>query len=159
MQRIITKKTFIKIFENKEFRQKLDKIILNFFGLEANTIIKREDKKLNKNVLEFVLFINTELTLKIRVLDDKNLFTTSKTFYINISFREVSKYHALLIPCYWEIYSPYSYAHQKTNPKLILIAALFSCTKKEEIQKILQKLEEFTEEEITTILEIIENKK
>ena len=155
MQRIITNKTFIKIFENKILRKKLDKIILHFFGLEANTILKDKEIKPKENILKFILFINTELTLKIKILDDQNLFTTSKTFYINISFREVPKYHALLMPCYWEIYSPYAYQHQKTNPKLILIAALFSCTKKEEIQKILQKLEEFTADEIATILEMI----
>lgn len=152
---MITKNKFIKIFSKKEYRKKLDKIILNFFGLEANTILKKNEIPVEKNILEFLLFINTELTLKIKVLDNQNLFTTSKTFYINISFRNVKKYHELLRPCYWEIYSLYAFRFPKNNPKLVLIAALFSCTKKEEIKSILKKTQEFNNKEIQKILKML----
>ncbi len=159
MKRIITKDLFIKIFENPKYRKKLDKMILNFFGLDTNKQEESESITEDDVVLEFILFINTEYILKIIVKDTKKLFTTSKKFYINLSYREVEKYHELLMPCYWEIYCPYSLKHLKKQPKLILIAALLSCKDKTEIEMILKELSIFSTKEIKDIINMIEDKK
>ncbi len=152
MTKIITKELFIKIFENENYRQKLDKIILNFFGLEN---YREENSSFIPNhdiTLEIILFINTEYLLKIIVKDTKNLFQQSHKFYLNISYQCVDKYFVLLIPCYWEIYCQYSLRYLKNKPKLILIAALFACKDMKDISKILSKLKVFQKSEITDIL-------
>ena len=158
MKKIITKEKFIKIFENPLYRQKLDKIILNFFGLEANKQIKINANENKSVLLEFIVFVNTEYLLKIIVEDKEELFKENRKFYINISFREVNKYHELLMPCYWEIYSLYSLKYKKNNPQLVLIAALFSCELEEEVRMILNKLNIFNEEEIANIMNTKEEK-
>lgn len=156
MKKTITKENFIKIFSNPIYRKKLDKIILNFFGLE-NTIVEEEKNNIENDILlEFILLINTEYTLKIIVKDTKKLFKTSKKFYINLSYREVEKHHELLMPGYWEIYCRYAYENQKETPKLLLIAALFYCTTTKEAEKILIKLKMFSNMEIKDILRIVE---
>ncbi len=156
MKKRITKKEFIEIFQDRNYRRKLDKMILNFFGLE-NTIEEESNKIENEDIfLEFVLLINTEYTLKIIVKDTKHLFKNSKKFYINLSYRDVEKYHELLMPGYWEIYCPYSYKNQKETPKLLLIAALFYCDTSKEIEKILKKCQTFSAIEIKNILSIVE---
>lgn len=157
MSKLITKKVFITIFKKKEYRDKLDKIILNFFGLDANKKIIGSSIKKERNFLKFVLMINTEIVLNILVEDTKKLFQNPKTFYVNISLREVEKYHELLIPCYWEIYAPFSYKNLKENPKLILFSALLCCETKKEIKSILEKLVIFSDKDIREILKIILN--
>lgn len=155
MKKMIKKETFINIFKNEEYRYKLDKMILNFFGLEAETKVEESQIKKEDTILRFIFMINTEVVLKINVKDTKKLFSSSKTFYINLSYREVEKYHELLIPCYWEIYIPFCYQHIKTTPKLLLIAALFYCETEEEVQKVLEKLKVFSQDEIQNILNCI----
>lgn len=155
MKKIIKKDTFINIFKNEEYRYKLDKMILNFFGLEAETKVEESQIKKEDTILRFIFMVNTEVVLKINVKDTKKLFSSSKTFYINLSYREVEKYHELLIPCYWEIYIPFCYHHIKTTPKLLLIAALFYCKTQEEVQEILEKLKVFSQKEIQNILNCI----
>ena len=155
MKRKITKDVFMKIFSNLEYRRKLDRIILNFFGLD-NT--KEENKPIEKGeiTLEFILLINTELTLKIKIKDTQNIFKSSKKFYINLSYRKVERYHELLMPCYWEIYCPYAYKYPKKEPRLLLVAALLNCYNDKEIKKTLKKMEVFTTEDINQILKIID---
>lgn len=155
MKKRITKEVFMKIFSDMEYRKKLDKMVLNFFGLENNYKENNEIQK-SDTILEFILLINTELTLKIIVKDTQNLFENSKKFYINLSYREVERHHELLMPCYWEIYCPYAYKHIKKNPKLLLVAALLNCYNDKEIKEILDKMEVFTKNEINHILKIIE---
>lgn len=155
MQKLITKRTFLDVFRNENYRYYLDKFILNFFGLEAENkvevqIIKKEDV-----ILKFVFMINTEVVLNINVKDTKKLFSSSKIFYINLSYLEVEKYHELLIPCYWEIYIPYCYKHLKEKPKLLLIAALLYCETEEEVKEIFEKLDLFKKKEIKDILKIV----
>ncbi len=155
MDKIITREIFLNIFKRKEYRNKLDKIVLNFFDLDTTKRINYKNIKKETIVLKFILMINTEEVLNILVEDTKKLFQSSKTFYINISFREVEKYHELLIPCYWEIYAPFSYKNLKKKPKIYLLAALLCCKDKEEIEKILKELECFTMKNIQNILKII----
>lgn len=155
MQKLITKEAFITIFKNEEYRSKLDSIILNFFGLDTHIPIEKNEIERTENTLKFVFMINTEEILNIIVKDTQNLFGYFKTFYINLSYREVEKYHELLIPCYWEVYIPYAYKHPKKNPKLVLLAALLYCQTVEEIEKILKKLKVFSKLEIENILRIV----
>lgn len=155
MPKLMTKEIFLEIFSKKEYRDKLDKIILNFFGLETTKKVEIANIKKDSVTLKFVFMINTEVVLNILIEDTKKLFQSSKIFYINISFREVEKYHVLLMPCYWEIYAPYSFWHLKEKPKLILIAALFNCQNKKEIENILKKLKTFSKEEIKNVLKVI----
>ncbi len=155
MTKLISKQVFLSIFEQENYRYKLDKIILNFFGLEAENIREKNIISNKAVLLKFILMINTEKVLEILIEDTKKLFQMSKIFYINISFREVEKYHELLLPCYWEIYVPYSYQHLKEKPKLILFVALFYCEQKKEIQEILKKLKIFHKSEIQNILKKI----
>ncbi len=155
MKKIIKKETFINIFKNEGYRYKLDKIILNFFGLDAETKVEESQIKKEDTILKFIFMVNTEVVLNINVKDTKKLFTSSKIFYINLSYREVEKYHELLIPCYWEIYIPFCYRFLKPTPKLLLIAALFYCETQEEAQKILEKLKVFNQKEIQNILNYI----
>ncbi len=159
MKKRITQKEFIEIFSNPTYRRKLDRIILNFFGIE-NTIEEQNTLKDEDILLEFILLINTEYTLKIIVKDTQFLFKESKKFYINLSYRKGKQTHELLMPGYWEIYCPYVYTHRNKNPKLFLIAALFSCETLEEIEKLFEKMEVFSKEEIKQILFIVkeENK-
>lgn len=157
MQNIITKEKFREIFKKPMYRKKLDKMILNFFGLEAN---QKEDvlKITNEDVLlEFIVMINTDYLLKIIVKDTKKMFTTSKKFYLNFSFQKVKKYHELLMPCYWEIYCPYALENKKKNPKLLLIASLLACKNIQEVTEILEELKVFQKKEIEEILNIVEN--
>ncbi len=154
--KIIKKETFLKIFTIEENRLLLDTMILNFFGLEATNKIEETEIEKEDIVLTFILMINTEIILKINVKDTKNLFYASKIFYLNFSYQEVAKSHELLIPCYWEIYIPYCYQHQKNNRKLFLVAALLYCENKKEVEKILKKLNIESQNDIEEILEIVE---
>lgn len=156
MQKLITKKIFMDIFKNEEYRYKLDKMILNFFGLEAEQKIREKEIKKENVILKFVFMINTEVVLNINIKDTKRLFSSSKIFYLNLSYREVEKYHELLIPCYWEIYIPYCYSYLKERPKLLLLTALLYCETEEEVKEILKKLKIFTKVEIEDILKIIQ---
>lgn len=158
MKKIITKEQFLKIFENPNYRQRLDKIILNFFGLDANIPLSSYNNSKNVILLEFILFINTEYVLKIVVEDKEKIFKRSRSFYINLSFREVLRHHQLLMPCYWEIYCEYSLKHLKKEPKILLIAALLSCRDMKEIREILKMLECFNKEEINNIINILISK-
>lgn len=158
MKRIINNAIFIKIFENMDYRRKLDKIILNFFGLDTNI----ETELINGetvNLLEFIVMINKEQILKIIVKDTKKLFTTSKKIYINFSFINKGKYHELLMPCYWEIYCPYALKYLKNKPSLLLLAAFLACNNLQDVQKILRRLKVFSKKEIEDILKKVENQK
>ncbi len=156
MKRIISNEKFKELFSNIEYRRKLDQVILNFFGLDTTKPLNEEENFTNSIFLEFILFINTEYILKISVKDTQKLFNHSKQFYINISFREVERYHQLLMPCFWEIYSPYSLKNLNNN-KLYLIAALLSANNMKEIEYILFKLHIFSKVEIANIIEAIKN--
>ena len=159
MKRLVSKQVFIDIFSNLEYRRKLDRIILNFFGLDTNEEVEANEISNENITLNIMLMINTEEVLNIVVRDTKKLFNTSKNFYINFSFREVDKYHELLMPGYWEVYIPYSYKHLKENSKLVLIAALLYCNELKEVKNILKKLKIFNKNEIENILKIIEENK
>ena len=155
MKRLVSKKVFITIFSNLKYRHKLDKIVLNFFGLDTNEEISLNEITKEDITINIMLMINTEEILNIIVRDTKNLFNSSKNFYINFSYREVDKYHELLMPGYWEVYIPYSYKHLKENPKLLLIAALLYCENLQEVKNILKNLQMFNKNDIENILKII----
>lgn len=159
MKKRVTKDIFMKIFSNLEYRKKLDKIILNFFGLDNTKIENQEEIKDGDILLEFTLLLNTEKILKIIIKDTKKMFKASKKFYLNFSYREVEQYHVLLIPCYWEIYCKYAKKYIKKHPKIYLIAALLECTTKEEVKFILNKMEVFTKKEIKDIMKFIPEEK
>lgn len=155
MQKIITKKKFLEIFQKEEYRKKLDKIILNFFGLDTNERITEEELEKEEVTIEIVFMINTEKVLNIFVKDKKLILNHSKKFYLNLSFREVEKHYELLIPCYWEIYIPYCYQELNNKKILLLFAALFYCETPKKVKSILKKIKIFTKEEIEKILTII----
>lgn len=152
MPKLITKRTFLTIFEEEEYRHKLDKIILNFFGLETSNQLNENNIASEDVVIKFVFMLNTESLLNIVVKDTKKIFNHSKTFYINFSYREVEKYHVLLIPCYWEVYIPYCYKNKKSKNQIYLLANLFYCEKESKIKLILKKLNLFSPKEIEDIL-------
>ncbi len=156
MKKIIKKDMFLKIFAKEKYRLLLDNLILNFFGLEATNKIEESEIQKKDIILTFILMINTEIILKINIKDTKNLFQVSKIFYLNLSYRQVSRTHELLLPCYWEVYIPYCYQHQKDYPKLFLIASLLYCENKKEVEKILKKLNIENQKDIEEILEIVE---
>ncbi len=158
MQRLITKEKFKKIFEDKKYRYKFDKVLLNFFGLDNNIPINKMDLNKSSSIIEFHFFINTELILKIHLEDTKKLFVENKKFYINFSYREVDSFFEILIPCYYEFYIPYCYRHIKVSPKLYLMASLLYCTTLQEVETVLKLLKIFSSEEIKNILKIIKDK-
>ena len=154
MQNLVTKKKFMMIFSKDVYRRKLDTLLLNFFGLEASTLTEKETME-DANTIEFILLLNTEKLLSIMVKDTKHLFHSSKKIYINLSYREVQKHFEVLIPCYYEIYIPYLFHHQKENPKFYLLVSLFYCKTLRKAQNLLKKMENFNQEEIEDILKII----
>lgn len=155
MNYLITQEIFIKIFQNPIYRQKLDKIILNFFGLDTckpeNSNFSQEDI-----LLEFLLFIDKKYVLKIIVKDTKKLFQTSKKFYINISYTNKQRYHQLIMPCYWEFYCLYSLKIINKSKPFSLICALFACQTTDEIKFVLKQTKIFNKAEIRDIINIIE---
>lgn len=156
MRRLININTFKKIFSISKYRRKLDKIILDFYGLSLKKVTQKKTCENDDEVtILIIVMINTEVILKIIVKDVYNVLNQSKTFYINFSFREVCKSHELIIPCYWEIYIPYCLKNLKENPKICLIAALLYCTKTEEIELILRQLKMFNKKDIENIIKII----
>ena len=116
MRRLININTFKKIFSISKYRRKLDKIILDFYGLSLKKVTQKKTCENDDEVtILIIVMINTEVILKIIVKDVYNVLNQSKTFYINFSFREVCKSHELIIPCYWEIYIPYCFENLKEN--------------------------------------------
>lgn len=158
MKKLLTKEIFVDIFSNPILRQKLDKIILNFFGLENTKIKEKEKVDSADKIIEFNFLINTEFILKIVVVDKQKLFENSKKFYLNLSYRKVKKYYALLIPCFWEIYIPYTFKNKKNKATIYLISSLFYASTIEEIKNILNKIKDFTVEEKKNIIKIIKEK-
>ena len=156
MKKIKTKDIFIKIFKIKKYRQKLDEIILNFFGLTTKSNSNYFNYKQEKITLEIILFIDNEYVLKIIIHDTQKLFTISKKFYINLSFLKENKYHILLRPCYWEIYCTYCQENIKNSPQILLIAAILNCKTIKEVEEVFNYLTIFTNKEKKEILKIIE---
>ena len=155
MQKLITIEKFTKIFQKMEYRKKLDQILLNFFGLTNSYALKSEQTQTCDITIEIILMINTEKILSILVIDTKKILKESKKFYINLSYRQVESYYTLLIPCFWEIYIPFSKEHLKNKPQILLIAALLFCTTEKEIIQILKRIGLFSKEEIQDILSLV----
>ena len=155
MQKLLTKEKFISIFQKEVYRRKLDTILLNFFGLDTTQIIRRDEIVEDTITLEIIFMLNTEIILRIFVKDTKKLFCSSKKLYINLSYREVNRKFAMLIPGYFEIYIPYVYQHRNTLNKFYLFASLFACNTYRKLKNGLKKLEIFDCEEIEDILSII----
>lgn len=147
---------FIKVFSKQEYRKKLDKIILNFFGLENKTIVNNCEIKENDIILEFLIFIDKNYVFKIIVKDYKHLFKTSKKFYINFSNNKFYKNYTLLYPCYWEFYCTTCLKSNYRKKQLETVASLFAVTTKKELKNILKDLKIFNNNEINDIMNIIE---
>lgn len=156
MEMLISIQTFIKIFSNEIYRKKLDKIILNFFGLETSNIISGNDIKKDDILLEFLIYINKQFIFKIIVKDINNLFNYSKKFYINFSYEDKKKNYILLYPCYWEFYCN-DCLRNKSNQKLLTnFAALLASTNRNEIKSTLKSLKVFNNKEINDIMNMLE---
>ncbi len=148
---------FIKIFSIPKYRKKLDKIILNFFGLKPIDLVNGYYESEYGNVLEFIITFNKQYLFKIVVYDTKNLFNCSKKFYLNFSLEKNDKGYTLLYPCYWEFYCNSclsSYPHKKC---IEWFASLFATTDYYEIKTILKHLR-FHVFDRYKILMIIKNK-
>lgn len=158
MKKLINKKKFEEIFKDKNLRIKLDNLILSFFGLDNNYLIDQSNIKENDILLEFHLLLNSEELLKIKVVDTKPYFKSSKKFYLNLSYQQVNKYFVLLIPCYFDIYTIYNLNNLNYKNKFLLFSSIFASNKLEEIESILKKLKIFSRKEIKNILNIIEDK-
>ncbi len=131
-------KVYIEVLKNTEIRKKVDKIILNFFGLDNNIIITTKEISKKDITLEFFILLNEKLLFKIIVLDNKKLFKESKQFFLNFCNKKSSKKYALVLPCYWEVY----YQNCKSNnyKKIFNLANIFNIQNKEQIIKYLKKI-------------------
>ena len=156
MKSIFSIEKFVKIFNNKKYRKKLDKIILNFFGLENN--MKMECNQNNDEYvnLEITLFLDRLYLLKIIVKDTKSLFKTSKKFYINLSYKKAQKNHKLIYPCYWEFYYNVCSKSNIRKRRIETLAALFGAVNKKEVKMLLNELKIFNKNEINDIMNIVE---
>ena len=156
MNQIINIDTFIKIFQNKKYREKLDKIILNFFGLETTNKLENYKEKNSDKKLEFIVFINRIYILKIIIKDTQNLFNYSKKFYINFSYEENNKTYRLLYPCYWEFYCLKCLKEKRKLKDLEKIGALLATEKRKTAEQILKEIKIFNKNEINDIMKMIE---
>ena len=155
MAKFITKKEFLEIFSKQNYRRKLDQILLSFFGLEASKAIEENEIEERDITIEIILMINTEKVCSILIKDTQLLLKASKKIYLNLSYREVNKHYELLIPCYFEVYIPYSYKHLKEDSPLFLLAGLFYCESLSKTKSLLKKIKIFNNAEIEDILKII----
>ena len=156
MEPLINIDTFIEIFNNLNYRRKLDKIILNFFGLDNQ--IAYENNKVDTNTfLNIIVFINKQYIFTIRVNDTKKILNHSKNFYINFSLEQKNRNYELLYPCYWQFYC---YHCIKDNNKKTIedLAALLAINNLKDILKFLKHQKIFNEEEIKNIINIIKKK-
>lgn len=155
MSYLVNKNTFLKIFSNPVYRLKLDHIILDFWGFDTNRKIFTSIDILHDVILEFNVLLENNLLFRIRLKDTKNLFQSSKQFYLNFSLKYTEKSHELVIPHFWNIY-----CHNKkrtNNPhKLVLqFANIFQAKTLTELNLILTKLKIFNNDEINDIINMI----
>lgn len=152
MKSIIGVEEFIQVFKNKEYRKKLDNIILEFFGLENTNSLNEIKNEKGGIYLEFIIFIEKQYITEIIVKDTKKLFSYSKKFYINFSFKASKRNYILLYPCYWEIYCKKCLHSKKYTKRLEILGALLAAQRKVEIKPLLTQLNDFNKEEIEDIL-------
>lgn len=156
MEPLIDINVFIKIFSCKEYRKKLDQIILNFFGLEnknkiANALFYKEQVS-----LEIIVFINKSYILKIVIKDNKSLFKENKKFYINFSYEKTKRNYVLRYPCYWEFYCE-NCMKSKKYKDLEYVAAILYAQNLKQIEKLFNRITVFKKSEIKNIINIIKN--
>lgn len=156
---LINNDVFIKIFQNTNYRIKLDKIILDFFGISPKDIIKEEILNDCEITLEFVICIEKQLVMKILVKDTKGLFRNSKKFYINFSGVNKIRSYQLVYPCYWEFYCQTCLKKGKIKKDIEYLAALLAATQSNDIKSLLKRLKVFNKSEINDIMNIIEDSK
>lgn len=154
MQRIINKKVFMDIFKDKELRYKLDKMILEFFGLDNSKVINNKDIEEDK-IIEFVVLINTEIVLRIKVIDNKELFKTFRSILINFSYLDVDKHYEILMPGFIDIYCIYNYNHLNKCKNLLLIGALLNCKTIDEVKNVLNSIKIFDEKDVEKIVSML----
>jgi hypothetical protein len=158
MKPLVDIDTFIKIFNNQKYRKKLDKIILNFFGLDNNIAINDEDINKKEVTLEFYILIDKQFIFKIKIIDKERIFKEPKKFYLNFSHQDSNKPYYLLYPCYWEIYCNYCLKNKNKTKPITLLAALLSSKKICEIKLILNKMKVFNYSEMNDIINMIDSK-
>ena len=156
MEKLINIETFIKIFEQESYRKKLDKIILNFFGLDSTKSLTEKNIKKEDIILEIFVCVDKQMIFKINVKDTKHLFKNSKKFYINFSQEDKNQNYMLIYPCYWEFYCSNCLNSRNHKKQLVNIAALFAATNKKEIKSVLRSLKVFNNNEINDIMNILE---
>lgn len=148
-------KNFYIIFSHSKYRQKLDKIILEFFGLTP----KKEKEIILKNakipILEFNILYNNIFLFNILVKDNKKLFSSSKRFYLNFSSITKKRSFELIMPCYWNIYYKYKSPNILEEKKLIQFAKFFAIKNKTELKKFLTDLKLFNNAEINDIINMV----
>lgn len=146
---------FLGIFQNPNYRRKLDEIILNFFGIVPQDIIEINNLNHYKVTLEFIICIEKKIVMKIAVKDTKNLFKQSKKFFINFSLEAKNRSYQLLYPCYWEFYCNNCVVNRKLKYNIEILASLLAITKRKKLKKSLKKIKIFTKKEIKDIMKKI----
>lgn len=157
MRTLINKEVFLEIFKNEAYRKKLDKLLLNFFGISPKDIINSNKIK-NTVILEFIICIEKEVVMNILVVDTKNLFKYSKKFYINFCLKENTRNYLLIYPCYWEFYCQSCMKKKRHMKKIEVFASLFTITSRKEMKKTIKKLKTFNKQEINDMMKKIERK-
>lgn len=152
---IINIDKFIQIFEHKHLRIKLDKLILNFYGLENNQPLNKEKNANIKVTLTFHIYIDETFIFKIQIIDIRKLFDCSKNFYIHFTYEKIEKNYNLIMPCYWEFYCLYCRNNYSKYKPITILAAMLACEKIEEVQQLLIQIKIFNEDEIKEILSIL----
>lgn len=152
---VINTDKFIQIFERKHLRTKLDKLILNFYGLENNKQIENSRISKAKITLTFHVYINEKLIFKIQIVDTRKLFDSSKNFYIHFTYENIEKNYNLVMPCYWEFYCLYCRNNYTKHKPITILAAMLACEKIEEVQQLLIQIKIFNEDDIEEILAIL----
>ncbi len=134
-----SKEKYIKFLQDKNNRKRIDKAILEFFGLDTKYIIPLSDIKDNSIILEFFIMLNEEFLFKIKVLDSKNLFKESKQFFLNFCNKHSKRKFTLVLPCYWEIYY-HNCKENNNNKKILDFANIFNYQKESEIINAIKKI-------------------
>lgn len=158
MNNLINIKNFLEIFTKNEYRLKLDNAVLDFFGLtipsKENTIkIEPDDIIITINVL-----YECVLLFKIQIKDTKNLFSTSKNFYLNLTNIDKNRPFELIMPGFWNIYYKYNSKNILAEKKIVQIGRLFTLESISELKAIFTNLN-FNNNEINDIIDIVTMKK
>lgn len=146
---------FLIIFSHEKYRQILDKIVLDFFGLNANNQVKENQFNSNLPTLEFNVLYKNIFLFNIIVHDLKGFFKCSKKFYLNFSDDKTKRPYELIMPCYWNIYFKYKSPNILKEKKLVQFAQFFAIDNFQELKTLFINLKLFNNNEINDIINMV----